>query len=148
MKKTRQKAIATMLLLLPFLFSCNQYGTDKGEQISLPEWEGEQHRKEATIQHVVYFWLKEDVTQSEKQQFEENLEKLGTCPQILTYRWGKAVPSDRDVVDDSFDYSWIVDFANEEDLRAYGVDSIHKVFIAESEHLWKNVQVYDSTIAN
>lgn len=103
-------------------------------------------QQESKIIHVVYFWLKEGATQEERKQFENELEALGKCPQILNYKWGTAVNSERDVVDDSFDYSWIVEFASKQDMDDYGVDPIHLKFIENSEDLWQTVKVYDATI--
>ena len=96
------------------------------------------------LAHVVFFWMKSTVTEDQKKTFEGGLEKLGTSPTIQKYQWGKPAPSDREVVDDSFDYSWIVYFANREDEKAYQDEPIHHEFVEKYSDLWEKVIVYDS----
>jgi len=102
--------------------------------------------KEATFVHTVFFWMKEDLTVDEAKFFEEGMDMLGKTPSILSYKWGKPAGTQREVVDNSYTYAWIVDFATTEDQDAYQVDPIHLKFIEESKHLWTKVQVYDTIL--
>ena len=96
--------------------------------------------------HTVFFWMKEDLSKEEAQFFEEGMEKLGATPSILSYKWGKPAGTPRDVVDNSYSYAWIVDFASSEDQDAYQDDPIHLEFIEQCKNLWTKVQVYDTVI--
>ena len=100
----------------------------------------------ATFVHTVYFWMKDGITPEEEKMFEGELVKLGTCPSILSYKWGKPAGTPRDVVDNSYGYALIEEFANMEDQAIYQDDPIHLAFIENSKDLWSRVQVYDTII--
>lgn len=106
----------------------------------------ESNAKDATFVHTVFFWMKEDLSEDEAKFFEEGMEKLGKTPSILSYKWGKPAGTQREVVDNSYTYAWIVDFASKEDQDAYQVDPIHVKFVEESKDLWTKVQVYDTVL--
>jgi len=95
--------------------------------------------------HVVYFWLNNPDSQSDKQEFEE---KLGLFMKTSQYAKTKfvGVPSlsDRDVVDDSFTYSLIVSFPSKEAQDKYQSEPAHLKFVEDAKHLWSKVIVYDS----
>ena len=58
------------------------------------------------------------------------------------------VPADteqRGVVDGSYSASELLFFDDVAGQNAYQVHSIHKQFIADCEHLWERVVVYDAT---
>lgn len=96
--------------------------------------------------HVVHFWLKEGVTEEQKKGFEAGLMKLGTCPTIGSFYWGTPAASEREVVDDSFDYAWIVFFEDAAAEKAYQVEPIHKEFVELYQDLWAKVVVMDNFI--
>ncbi|WP_235298495.1 Dabb family protein [Portibacter marinus] len=120
--------LITCITLLLFLISCSQ------------------KVEEPTFVHTVFFWMKDDLTEEEAKFFEEGMEKLGQTPSIHSYKWGKPAGTPRDVVDNSYTYAWIVEFANTEDHDAYQEDPIHVKFIEESSDLWTKVQVYDTIL--
>jgi len=95
--------------------------------------------------HVVYFWLNNPDSQTDKQEFEE---KLGLFMETSNYAKTKfvGVPSlsDRDVVDDSFSYSLIVSFTSKEEQDLYQTEPAHLKFVEDAKHLWSKVIVYDS----
>ena len=98
--------------------------------------------------HTVFFYLNDDVTDDQKLAFEKGMEKLGTAPTIAHYRIGKPAMTPRDIVDNSYGYSWIVEFANPADQDAYQTEPIHLEFIELYKALWKDVKVYDSVMMN
>ena len=100
----------------------------------------------AKFVHTVFFWMKEGLSKEEAQFFEEGMEKLGATPSILSYKWGKPAGTPRDVVDNSYSYALIVDFASSEDQDAYQIDPIRLEFIEQCKNLWTKVQVYDTVI--
>ncbi len=107
---------------------------------------GHSHAKKASFVHTVFFWMKEDLSDEEARFFEEGMEKLGKTPSILSYKWGKPAGTPREVVDNSYSYAWIVDFASSEDQDAYQVDPVHLQFIEDCKDLWTKVQVYDTIL--
>ena len=99
------------------------------------------------LQHTVYFYLNEDVTEEEKQQFEEGLEALLAIDTV--YKSEIGIPSDtpeRDVTDHSFGYSIFTWFETIEDYNVYAEHPDHLEFIDTYSSLWADVKVYDSEI--
>lgn len=99
------------------------------------------------LQHNVYFYLNEDVTAEEKEQFEEGLKTLLSIEEVYQYQLGRPGPTkERDVTDHSFGYSIFSWFKTLEDYQVYADHPIHLEFIDEYNHLWADVKVYDSEV--
>jgi len=100
------------------------------------------------LQHTVYFWLKEEVTESERENFGKGIKKfVSSVKEIQKAEVGiPAATADRDVVDHTFGYSLFVWFSTMEDHNIYQEHQAHKKFIEDFSHLWARVQVYDSEI--
>lgn len=94
--------------------------------------------------HHVFFWLKDPKDAEARKQFEKGLQGLITVPQIQSYHIGAPVESPRDVVDDSFTYSYMAFFKNKEDQDVYQTHPIHLKFVEDCQHLWQKVIVYDA----
>ena len=97
-----------------------------------------------TFIHHVFFWLKEPDNSDARKQFEEGLNKLITVPQIQSHHIGTPIESPRQVVDDSFTYSYMAFFKSKEDQEIYQTHPIHLQFIEDCQHLWEKVIVYDA----
>jgi hypothetical protein len=136
------------ILAIIMIMSCNaSHEHDHGEDANMHEEKMEGTKMaEATFVHTVFFWMKEDISKEESEFFESELEKLGQSPTINSYRWGKPAGTPRDVVDNSYGYAWIVDFASTADQDAYQVEPIHLAFIESCKDLWTKVQVYDTLL--
>lgn len=99
---------------------------------------------EKVFVHHVFFWLKEPANQNACKEFEKGLSDLVKVPQITWSHVGKPVESTREVVDDSFTYSYMAFFKNKEDQDVYQTHPIHLKFIDDCNHLWEKVIVYDA----
>ena len=97
-----------------------------------------------TLVHHVFFWLKDPKNLEAKREFENGLQALVKVPQIQSYHIGTPVESPREVVDDSFTYSYMAFFKNEENQNIYQTHPIHLKFIEDCQHLWEKVIVYDA----
>lgn len=97
-----------------------------------------------TFVHHVFFWLKEPENMDERKTFEKGLADLVKVPQIQSYHIGRPIESSREVVDDSFTYSYMAFFRNKEDQDIYQTHPIHLKFIEDCQHLWTKVVVYDA----
>ena len=140
------KSILILFLTVLGISSCDNVKSQT-EPKSIQKNEVKSARAEkASFVHTVFFWMKEDLSDKEAKFFESEMEKLGSTPSILTYKWGKPAGTPRDVVDNSYTYAWIVDFASSENQDAYQVDPIHLAFIESCKDLWTKVQVYDTLI--
>ena len=93
--------------------------------------------------HMVYFWLKEGVTQEQRTAFHQGVADLTKCKTIQDAFIGPPAMTPREVVDNSYDYALLVHFANKADHDAYQVDPEHHKFIQDHRDLWARVQVYD-----
>ncbi|MGQ8337855.1 Dabb family protein [Sunxiuqinia sp. A32] len=94
--------------------------------------------------HHVFFWLKNPENEADCKRFEEGVNILITVPQIKISHVGKAVESPRDVVDDSFTYSYMAVFDSKADQDDYQVHPTHLKFVEEYGDLWEKVIVYDA----
>lgn len=133
-----------ILFAILFIYSCKP-STDQPVETRLASAAVEETSKPKFL-HVVYFWMKEDITDEEKKFFEAGMEKLGKIESIAAYEWGVPAGTDREVVDNSYTYAWITYFDTSADHDSYQDDPIHLGFIEESKHLWTRVQVYDSIL--
>ena len=97
-----------------------------------------------TFVHHVFFWLKNPDSSEDRDAFEKGIEGLLKVPMIKASHVGKPVLSDRDVVDDSFTYSYMVMFDSSDDQNIYQTHPIHLKFIEDCSHLWEKVIVYDA----
>jgi len=103
-----------------------------------------EHPVKKVLVHHVFFWLKEPKNEKARNDFEIGLKALVNVPLVEYSHVGTPVESSRDVVDDSFTYSYIAYFNNEEDQTIYQTHPIHLKFIEDCQHLWEKVVVYDA----
>ena len=94
--------------------------------------------------HHVFFWLKEPKNSDACNEFLKGLRALLQVQQIQSYHIGAPVQSSREVVDDSFTYSYMAFFKNMEDQAIYQTHPIHLKFIEDCQHLWEKIIVYDA----
>lgn len=94
--------------------------------------------------HHVYFWLKNSGDSADIEKLKKGLQSLTVIETIGMYQIGQPAATNRDVVDRSYDVSWMLMFDNLEDEEIYQDHPIHKKFVEECSHLWNKVIVYDS----
>ena len=96
--------------------------------------------------HTVLFWLNNPENKKERLAFESAIQELiETNPQGIKSHIGKpGKTSQREVVDSSYSYLYLITFSSLEAEAAYQNDPTHHKFIEEAKHLWKKVVVYDS----
>lgn len=99
------------------------------------------------IVHTVYFWLKEGITEAEEKDFLQFFEALKKVPGINSFHVGKpAATTQRDVVDNSFQYSLIVTFKSLEDINTYEKHPDHLAAAGEYSKYWTKVAVRDTQL--
>lgn len=99
------------------------------------------------LQHTVYFYLNDDVTSKEREQFKKGIQQLLQIEDIYMADIGiPAETESRDVTDHDFVYSVTSWFETLEHQERYQVHPMHMDFIDKYSHLWANVRVYDSEI--
>jgi len=71
------------------------------------------------VNHVVLCWLKQPANDADRNQIVEISRSLQKIPGVLDVRVGKAIPSDRKIVDDSFDVGIYFSFESVADMERY-----------------------------
>jgi hypothetical protein len=138
------KNVIALLFLASLLFiSCNSQ--TENNTTNLTEKTEAKNTNPGFI-HAVYFWLKKDNPELLKEFKEIALPKLATVPSIKNVYWGPPAGTPREVVDNSYDLSWIVTFDNAAEQDKYQVDPIHTEFVEKYKSLFEKVQVYDSLV--
>ncbi len=94
--------------------------------------------------HHVYFWLEDPSKQENHEALLKGLQALSKVPSIQQFHIGIPASTNRDVIDTSYQFSWLAIFPNKEAQDAYQVDPIHLVFVDTCKQLWKKVTVLDS----
>ncbi|MGK0365705.1 MAG: hypothetical protein ACI85O_002773 [Saprospiraceae bacterium] len=144
------KDLLFLLLLGSFFTSCSntenpalqQEITNLKNQIT--EMKSVTETPKARFVHVVYFWLKEDLTPEQTTNFYAGVKTLGEIKDVINFRLGKAAGTPRDVVDNTYDAMIIVECADAEGHEAYQVDAIHDKFREDCGTFFEKIQIYDS----
>ncbi|MDH3697176.1 MAG: Dabb family protein [Flavobacteriaceae bacterium] len=120
------------LIACLFLQSCDQKSSDKLEM-------------DPTFVHVVYFWLNDPASDSERKEFEAALNTLLEASEFAQTNYVGIPPkATREVVDDTFSYCLILTFDSAEAQENYQTEPAHLTFIENASHLWNKVVVYDA----
>ena len=92
------------------------------------------------VEHLVWFKLKEGITQDEKAILMQSLRDLkDQVPDILHL----AVGEDFSGRSRGFQMGLVVRFPNRQALEIYGPHPNHLAFIEKCKHLWTDVQALD-----
>lgn len=96
------------------------------------------------ISHVVMVWLKEPGNKVMREEFVKASESLNDLPGIISRHVGVAVPSDRKIVDDSFDVAVTVTLKDKAALDAYMEHPKHKKIVHDKlQPLVGKIVAYD-----
>lgn len=96
------------------------------------------------VVHHVFFWLKNPKSKEDLARLLAGLRTLGGIETVKAIHIGvPAETEQRGVVDASYSASEILFFDDVAGQNAYQVHPIHKKFVADCEHLWQRVVVYD-----
>ncbi len=103
------------------------HGDGAGRLRSQLSFRGEERKAQANerLQHVVLFWLKEPGNGEHRRQIIEASESFREIPGVRALRVGEAIPSDRGIVDDSYDVGLLVTVDDRQALQAYLDHPIH-----------------------
>lgn len=94
--------------------------------------------------HTVYFWLKSELSDSERAAFLQDLKGLSRIDSVVQLHAGS--PSDteaRPVVDHSYDFGLAVIFRDVAGHDHYSAHQIHQDFLARWKASFSEVRVYD-----
>ena len=97
--------------------------------------------------HTVYFWLKEDLSDTDRRAFERGLDLLLSIGSIERSYRGVPADTDRPVIDRTYSYGIVVVFPDKAAHDAYQADPKHDTFRDDNERYWRKVQIYDFVTA-
>lgn len=99
----------------------------------------------AKVSHQVFFWLKNPDSEDDLQTLLAGLHSLTAMNIIRGVHIGVPASTEkRDVIESSYQASELLFFDSVEDQNAYQTHPLHEKFIAEHQHLWRKVVVFDS----
>lgn len=98
------------------------------------------------VHHIVLFWLKDSGNPAQRQEIIEKSFLLCKIPEVINVSTGEVIPSERKIVDDSFDVGITVSFANKDDMNTYTKHKIHNDFVEEITPLLEKAVVYDYNV--
>ncbi|MCX2430512.1 Dabb family protein [Pedobacter sp. GR22-10] len=96
------------------------------------------------IAHHVLFWLKADMTETEKAAFRKSLDTLEQIEEVKTFHLGTPAPIERAVVDSSYTFSLLLLFEDLAGHDVYQVHPLHKAFLDEFKVYFEKVIIYDA----
>lgn len=98
------------------------------------------------VTHVVLVWLKDPGNPVMRKQFIEASRQLNNLPGIVNRHVGVVVPSDRAIVDDTFDVGVTVTLKDKKALKVYMEHPKHKKIVEEKlKPLVNKIVAYDFT---
>ena len=97
------------------------------------------------VEHIVLVWLKRPGNAADRATLIATAKKFqAEIKEIQHLSVGTAVPSERPIVDDSFDVGFVMRFASKADMDAYEKHPVHQKAVKETLlPIAKKVQVYD-----
>ncbi len=94
--------------------------------------------------HAVYFWLRDDLTAEEAEQFVEGVRTLRDI-EAVQHGWvGVPAPTDREIIDRSYSYALVLVFADRTAHDVYQVHPVHDRFRERCASYWQRVLIYDA----
>jgi hypothetical protein len=94
--------------------------------------------------HHVFFWLREDLSDADRQKFEKGVSSLLQIEHVLSGDVGRPAATDRPVIERSYSYSLLLVFQSQAEHDAYQPHPVHKKFVEECSSLWSKVLIFDS----
>jgi len=101
---------------------------------------------EAKVYHVVLCWLKEPGNAEARQQIIDVSRSFKSIPGVIAVKAGPSIPSNRAIVDDSFDVGILLTFPDRQAMNAYLAHPDHKQAVQNVlKPLVRKIIVYDFT---
>jgi hypothetical protein len=115
------------LFLVCLLSGCASFSSQQGE-----------------VQHVVLVWFKQGIQDSYIDLVSEETKRLFDIPGVETLHVGRAIESERPMVDDSFDLGVTMTFESEAAMQRYISHPKHKAFLEKYiRGKAEQVRIYD-----
>ncbi|MCC5827894.1 MAG: Dabb family protein [Phycisphaeraceae bacterium] len=96
------------------------------------------------IVHSVFFWLKPNLTEQDRERFLAGVGELRSVQSIRHIFIGPPASTARPVIDRSYSVALTVVFDDMAAHDRYQEDPIHKRFVEQFSPMWERVLIYDS----
>ncbi len=102
-------------------------------------------KQQGSVEHIVLAWLKKPGNKADQAKLIAAAKSLkADIKEVKSLAVGRALPSDRPVVDDSFDVALVMRFDNKEDLASYEKNPVHVKAVTETlKPLTQKIVVHD-----
>jgi hypothetical protein len=94
--------------------------------------------------HAVYFWLRPDLSDADRDRFLDGVRSLTTIDSVRHGWVGAPAGTNRPIVERTYSYSLVAVFDNQAGHDRYQSHPIHERFRVECGGLWQRVVIYDS----
>ena len=94
--------------------------------------------------HAVYFWLRNDLSAAQLEQFDAGVRALRAIDVVHAGYIGAPAATDRPIIERGYSRALVLVFPDEKAHDAYQVHPVHDRFRAECSPLWTKVQIFDS----
>jgi hypothetical protein len=94
--------------------------------------------------HAVYFWLKDGLTDQDRNTFVRGVNALTTIETVLHGHVGTPADTNRPIIERSYSYALVLFFADKAAHDAYQAHPVHDRFREQCATLWRKVLIYDS----
>ena len=94
--------------------------------------------------HTVYFWLKDNLTEEQENEFIRGMNSLTTIESVHQGYTGVPADTNREIIDRSYSHALILVFADQAAHDLYQTHPVHDRFRETCERFWRKVLIYDS----
>jgi hypothetical protein len=94
--------------------------------------------------HHVLFYTPTNANEADQVALLEGLHKLARIPAIKMAHIGTPAPTNRDVIERTYTYSWLCLFDTAEQEEEYQRHPIHDEFRTQYARYWEKVVIYDA----
>ena len=94
--------------------------------------------------HSVYFWLKDDLSESQRQEFRLAVDSLLAIDSVECGFVGTPADTDRPIIDRSYSLALTLVFQDREGHDAYQTAQAHLDFVNRYGTWWRKVLIYDA----
>ena len=95
------------------------------------------------LTHTVLFWLKDELSAEEIEEFRAGLDTLHTIDAAKEVHWGTPALADRPIVDRSYDFGLCVLLDDMNAHDEYQAHKIHQDFLEAFGTYWRKIVIYD-----
>lgn len=93
--------------------------------------------------HTAYFWLNDGLSKGEIESFIKDCEKLKEIETVQAFYTGKPAPTNRDVIENTYDYAIVFHFNDLAGQEYYQQHPLHLEMIEKHQSKWERVLVTD-----